>query len=493
MAAPLLVAVALAAAARPTSSDGAAMVPPRTIMDLQAAAGSTLGWELVNNSNLPEGRGVPGICTGSWGTMIFGGETLETENSDETWLLDEPGGEWQRMEYPIHPSARALPAVAPWNGGCLLFAGVFHNGMTTMFNDTWFWTPNDGWTELHPAHAPTPRFYHTLKDMSNGQLVLFGGRNQLIGAEASSLGETWIWNGTWTELSFPGNMNLPWRRWGHAMTCGLFHTGPPTVTSAQLPNGAIECLLFSGAQQGDDDYLDDTWLFRYQTDFTTNEVIPNSYFWEQLNDDVRPHGRWCFSIATCGSRVLMVGGSTDFRLAADETWVWEPSVRAVESASSSGHQGHWRRLYGTGPFDEIPEPRPPGAGPLRISAHAMANAGGRLGASDILLFGGVNNQSGGLFIHKGWETSEMWRWPCTEETWPEALIASPPAPPSPPQPPSLPPGEYNGGTHGYGPVWRGPTPGARLEGNQRLSINELLHQDMHQHTLAKRARANKAS
>ena len=65
--------------------------------------------------------------------------------------------------------------------------------------------------------------------------------------------------------------------------------------------------------------------------------------------------------------------------------------------------------------------------------------------------GGVNNATGGLFLHKGWETSEMWRWPCEADTWPEALVASPPAPPPPPPPPSLPPGEYIGGQHGYVP------------------------------------------
>ena len=66
--------------------------------------------------------------------------------------------------------------------------------------------------------------------------------------------------------------------------------------------------------------------------------------------------------------------------------------------------------------------------------------------------GGVNNASGGNFLHKGWETSEMWRWPCSATSWPEAMVASPPSPPFSPPPPSLPPGSYTGGYRGYVPV-----------------------------------------
>ena len=54
------------------------------------------------------------------------------------------------------------------------------------------------------------------------------------------------------------------------------------------------------------------------------------------------------------------------------------------------------------------------------------------------------------FLHKGWETSEMWRWPCGVDSWPEAMVASPPAPPEPPPPPALKPGEYDGVLGLYG-------------------------------------------
>jgi hypothetical protein len=65
-------------------------------------------------------------------------------------------------------------------------------------------------------------------------------------------------------------------------------------------------------------------------------------------------------------------------------------------------------------------------------------------ASDIILYAGAVNQEGGTFTRKGWETAQMYRWPCSEQAWPEATIASPPTPPASPPPPAFPPGEYGG-------------------------------------------------
>ena len=458
----LVVAFARAAAA-PASRDGSA---------LQLQQAERVGWTYVNNHNLPEGRGVASMCAGDFGIMVFGGEITEYDDVAETLLLDRPGGTWRTLEYDVHPSARALGATARYRGGCLLYGGV---GPGTqgypVHNDTWFWTLEGGWVELTATldRAPRPVFYHTLCTMSNGELFMFGGRNELNGNAVSSTDDAWIYNEKgWTQLRWPHlpeGINQPSARWGHGMTCALSNTGPASVRGDHLPPGNIECVLFGGAQVGDDDFFDDTWLLRYETNETADggtPLTPRRYYWEQLNAQVRPHGRWCFQMATCGSRVVMTGGSVDYRVAADETWVWQPTIRSVESSAASGHTGEWVRLYGTDAFyDE--EPRRPGAGPRRISAMAMTNVG-VLAQSDIILFGGVNNAVGGNFLHKGWETSEMWRWPCNEEEWPEALIASPPMPPSPPPPPSLPPGEYNGGVRGYFPHLRRPPAPERQPG-----------------------------
>jgi len=434
-----------------------------------------VGWSAVENSNMPLGRGTAGICTGPWGVMVYGGELTEHMWTAQTLLLHELGGQWQTLSYPegSYPAARANPGMARYGAGCLMFGGVGDPSLNyPNYGDTWFWTPTGGWTELTLSPSPSPRFYHTLVPMSNGELIMFGGRTRLFADRIASGGDTWVYNASgWTNITTSirgpgpsgGSMltNVPPPRWGHGMTCGLTHTGSPQATMGPLPTSKLECVMYGGSQMADADYFDDTWIVRVQVDPATGaEVVPRTYYWEQVNTMVKPHGRWCFSMATCGSRVVMVGGSTDYRISADETWVWEPTIRPVEDPSHPpGHQGEWVRYYGIDPIHTIPN-RPAAAGPLHISGFGITNVGA-LGASDIVLFGGVNNQIGGNFVHKGWETAEMFTWPCTPETWPEAMVASPPTPPSPPPPPVLSllpePFDYAGGTRGYIPTPTDPT------------------------------------
>ena len=52
----------------------------------------------------------------------------------------------------------------------------------------------------------------------------------------------------------------------------------------------------------------------------------------------------------------------------------------------------------------------------------------------------------------------------------------PPMPPSPPPPPSLPPGEYDGGTHGYYAHYTYRPWHVDEPPNHRMSINDVLHE-----------------
>ena len=154
--------------------------------------------------------------------------------------------------------------------------------------------------------------------------------------------------------------------------------------------------MFGGSQFGDDDYFQDTWILKREW---AGGNLTNNYFWEQMNSNLpAPHGRWCFSMATCGSHVLMVGGSTDFRVSADETWMWSPHIRPVELPEHPpAHQGEWNRLYGSDSILEGDWPdgvRPAAAGPYRITGFGIGSWGA-LGRSDVILFGGVKNATGG--------------------------------------------------------------------------------------------------
>ena len=68
-------------------------------------------------------------------------------------------------------------------------------------NDTWEWNGND-WTELHPAHSPSPRFGAGMAfDEMRGIAVLFGGSGQDLNYQTTFNNETWEWNGEdWSEV-----------------------------------------------------------------------------------------------------------------------------------------------------------------------------------------------------------------------------------------------------------------------------------------------------
>jgi len=323
--------------------------------------------------------------------------------------------------------------------------------------------PRGGWEELEQEVVPPGRFYHTLKELSDGSLFLYGGRVELFGTREYSRGDTWVFkDGAWSEMNLLTHLpptpnsqympeaallrNVPPVRWGHAMACSLTNTGPAMMNNA-TGWGKVECVMFGGSQTADEDYLDDTWLLRVATDEEGTELVPRTYFWEQQNSRTVPHGRWSFMMQTCGSRAIFIGGSTDFRVSADETWMWSPVTRPVDlPLHPPSHLGEWTRLYGTDPIEDAVWPggqRPSGAGPRRPTGYAMFPLG-TVGASDIILYAGAINQEGGTFTRKGWETAQMYRWPCSVEEWPEAMVASPPAPPASPPPPEFPPGEYGG-------------------------------------------------
>ena len=460
----LLVGAALALHATSDQALTPRNLPQRSEHEVRAAhedpaPPGPVGWEAVNNGNMPRARGTMGFCTHpTFGLLVFGGEVSETEFVDETWLLPATPGTWQLQDYaPGHkPSNRSNPAMARYNEGCLLFGGIGVSPGYVVYSDTWFWTPFQGWRQLLTSPEqralphPSPRFYHTLNELSDGNLFLFGGRHGLYGTTDASLGDSWTWSqGRWHRAPIPDRLpagsitpemtpdaqlrHQPRARWGHGMACGLTNTGPATGNDF-TGFGVPECVMFGGSQFGDDDYFQDTWILKRE--FARGNFT-NRYFWEQMNSNLpSPHGRWCFSMATCGSRVLMIGGSTDFRVSADETWMWSPTIRPVELPEHPpAHQGEWNRLYGSDSILEGDWPdgvRPDAAGPYRITGFGIGSWGA-LGQSDVILYGGVKNATGGLYMHKGWETSEMFRWSCPPEP------APPPASSPPPPPPSLPP------------------------------------------------------
>jgi cysteine-rich repeat protein len=127
--------------------------------------------------------------------IVLVGGTVGADNSDEIWEYD---GQWTRSLTGLSPSARLVPITHDEvHDRVLRFSG--------------FSAPDDGvwsfdgvtWSLLTTAGPiPPARTYHALAyDSARDRLVIFGGRRNDTSAE---LGDTWTWNGTWTNATGSG-------------------------------------------------------------------------------------------------------------------------------------------------------------------------------------------------------------------------------------------------------------------------------------------------
>jgi hypothetical protein len=141
--------------------------------------------------------------------LLFGGWDLHQFRSD-TWAWN--GTDWTEL-HPAHsPSARYYTGMAydSARGRVLLFGGEGSGGP---LNDTWAWNGTD-WTQLHPAHTPAKRWAMGMSgDAANNTVVLFGGLRR---PSLPAFGDTWTWNGSdWTQQS---PAHSPARRYYPGMT-----------------------------------------------------------------------------------------------------------------------------------------------------------------------------------------------------------------------------------------------------------------------------------
>jgi hypothetical protein len=179
--------------------------------------------------------------------LLFGGLGTSTYLSD-TWAWD--GKHWTLLRPTVQPPRRenAKLTYDPQSRRLLLFGGdgPVAPGSDSQgdFGDTWTWDGSN-WTELHPAHAPSPRTLASMTtDEASRDVMLFGG--EAGGMGASYFSDTWIWNGNdWRQAS---TANKP--------------TGRAMAGMAFAPT-SNEVLLYGGT--GVEGGLSDTWLWNGQT------------------------------------------------------------------------------------------------------------------------------------------------------------------------------------------------------------------------------------
>lgn len=164
-------------------------------------------------------------------------------------------------------------------------SGVSSTG-SVAFGDTWLW--NGAWTQAQPTVSPAARWDHAQTyDAQRQRVVLFGGTDG-----TAAFGDLWEWDGSnWWPVSFLAG---PQARAGHAMT---------------FDAARQQVVLFGGGSNGTS--LADTWAW-------------NGVNWTVLTPPVSPPPRSQHAMAydPVRQRVLVSGGHSGPTVLAD-TWEWD--------------------------------------------------------------------------------------------------------------------------------------------------------------------------
>lgn len=126
----------------------------------------------------------------------------------DTWEWD--GNVWVRAFPSRRPSASFWMTIAydSYRHVTVLFGGANLSRDST--DETWEW---DGiaWTQRHPVHSPSPRHVHGMAyDQHRRVTVVYGGTQQIGGATAVLLSDTWEWNGD--DWALRSSSNTPGER-----------------------------------------------------------------------------------------------------------------------------------------------------------------------------------------------------------------------------------------------------------------------------------------
>src|SRR5215472_3842911 len=282
------------------------------------------------------------------------------------------------------PSARFSPAMAydAAREEVVLFGGATlgTNGLV-YFSDTWVWR-GSSWTQLRPAHSPSPRAWAQMADDPiRRDLVLFGGQSETI----PRLTDTWLWNGSdWTQVTpvFTPQGTIEegmtfFRRMGTVLLYSGDFAGPNHLyswdgtnwTDLQVPNGPPPS-AFQGGLAADPERqvvvllasdVNQSQLQHWEFDGTswTHRDVPT------------PPTRSLLQTATDlrTETIVMFGG-----IGFNDTWTWD--------------QGAWTQQH------------PRHSPPQRSSTGPMPGMAYDVERGDVVVFGGIDN--GNVALNDTW-------------------------------------------------------------------------------------------
>ncbi|HJR44589.1 MAG TPA: S8 family serine peptidase [Actinomycetota bacterium] len=149
-------------------------------------------------------------------TVLFGGIGADGNNLADTWIWD--GSTWTQRSTPTAPSARAFAGMAydAARGETFLYGGGTKTcpTCTTFLDDAWTWDGSH-WKPSDVKGPPPIEDVSLVYDATAAEIVLFGGRGKVAGADdivVGTLRDTWTWSGSeWRrhESSWPEERQNP--------------------------------------------------------------------------------------------------------------------------------------------------------------------------------------------------------------------------------------------------------------------------------------------
>jgi len=239
--------------------------------------------------------------------VLFGGRQYVNgtwESTNDMWVWN--GQEWS-LDSRTAPPARDNHMLV-WDGAnaeLVLFGGITWTGSGTFRDDTWTWTPADGWTPKDLVVKPSARLGAAMVfDAVRNRVVLFGGSG------SGNCGDTWEWDGTtWDELD-----ELPQPRPSARYLHGMAFDSVKGVT-----------VLFGGFGAGGN--YNDTWTF-------------NGIAWTQQTLTNTPSKRRQHVLVydAARQRTVLFGGNTTETAALSDTWEWNGSNWNWEEVTTTPQQ-----------------------------------------------------------------------------------------------------------------------------------------------------------
>jgi len=230
--------------------------------------------------------------------LLFGGEVEYGDNgffANETWIYDYDENSWTQIITKNTPSPREGHSIAQISDGkVLLFGGYYNNLMSPpndtniILNDTWIFDIADtNWHEIKVEHSPGKRTRHGMAQLYDGSVFLFGGSPDHI----SFLNSSYIFD----------LQTLTWN------IVSVINTKPISRASfgiAKIQDGEI--IIYGGWCSK---YLNDTWIYRSLNN-NWNEII-NSNLTAILKNQ---------PIANLTDEYLLMYGGTGGHW--DSTWIY---------------------------------------------------------------------------------------------------------------------------------------------------------------------------